>query len=175
LVMPISDRASNVLFLNHGGRMHNVSARSGADLLGNSRSVAYLDLEDDGDLDMVVNNFHGPAVVYRNNGDKLGNHWIKIRLIGDPAKGVSRDAVGARIVVSTANQTNLWREVHSTTGYLSVHPPVQHLGLGRDTEASVTVIWPDGSREVFEELSADRSHTIVQGKGIIDPEASSTP
>jgi hypothetical protein len=175
LVMPISDRASNVLFLNHGGRMHNVSARSGADLLGNSRSVAYLDLEDDGDLDMVVNNFHGPAVVYRNNGDKLGNHWIKVRLIGDPAKGVSRDAVGARIVVSTANHRNLWREVHSTTGYLSVHPPVQHLGLGRDTEASVTVIWPDGSKELFEALSADRSHTIVQGEGIVDPEASSTP
>lgn len=155
--------------------MHNVSARSGADLLGNSRSVAYLDLEDDGDLDMVVNNFHGPAVVYRNNGDKLGNHWIKVRLIGDPAKGVSRDAVGARIVVSTASHRNLWREVHSTTGYLSVHPPVQHLGLGRDTEASVTVIWPDGSKELFEALSADRSHTIVQGEGIVDPEASSMP
>ena len=172
LVMPVSERASNVLFLNHGGRMHNVSARSGADLFGNSRSVAYLDLEGDGDLDMVVNNFHGPAVVYRNNAEKLGNHWIAIRLIGDPAKGVSRDAVGARILVSTANHRDLWREIHSTTGYLSVHPPVQHLGLGRDTLATATVIWPDGSRDVFEGLAADRKYTIVQGQGIIEPEES---
>ncbi len=175
LVMPVSDRASNVLFLNHDGRMHNVSARSGADLLGNSRSVAYLDLEGDGDLDMVVNNFHEPAVVYRNNAEKLGNHWIAIRLVGDPAKGVTRDAVGAKILVSTANHRNLWREVHSTTGYLSVHPQVQHFGLGRDTEATATVIWPDGSREVFEDLEVDQNYTIVQGQGITEPKESTSP
>ena len=172
LVMPVSDRASNVLFLNDGGRMHNVSGRSGADLLGNSRSVAYLDLEGDGDLDMVINNFHEPAVVYRNNAEQLGNHWLTVRLIGSPAKGVSRDAVGARIIVSTRNHNRLWREVHSTTGYLSVHPVVQHFGLGRDTEANVTVEWPNGSREVFEDLAVDRNYTIVQGQGIDAPEGS---
>lgn len=175
LLMPISDRASNVLFLNHGGRMHNESEQSGANLLGNTRSVAYLDLEGDGDLDMVLNNVHGPAVVYRNNAEKLGNHWIGIRLVGDPTKGVTRDAVGARIVVSTIRHKNLWREVHSTTGYLSVHPPVQHLGLGRDDEATVTVTWPDGSKDVFEDLAGDRVHTIAQGTGILEPDDSASP
>ncbi|MEE9607473.1 MAG: VCBS repeat-containing protein, partial [Myxococcota bacterium] len=60
-------RESNVFFLNDGGKLKNVSSRSGADFAGNSRSTAYLDLDDDGDLDIAVNNFHAKAVVLRND------------------------------------------------------------------------------------------------------------
>jgi hypothetical protein len=145
VVMPVSDRESNVFFVNEGGRLNNASKASGADLLGNSRSVAYFDLEGDGDLDMAVNNYHGPVVIYRNNADSLEHNWLKVRLTGDPDQGVTRDAIGTVILVDSATHTNQWRMVASTTGYLSVHPATQHFGLGKDDEAMVTVVWPTGT------------------------------
>ncbi|MCI0346283.1 MAG: CRTAC1 family protein, partial [Chloroflexi bacterium] len=166
VVIPVADKETHVFFVNRGGRLENDSARSGADLLGNSRSVAYLDADADGDLDMALNNFQSPAVLLRNESQARGNHWLKVRLVGDPARGVSRDAIGARIEVETASHQRLSREVLSTTGYLSVHPKQQHLGLGRDTRARLAVLWPNGERQDFDGLAADRAYTIVQGKGI---------
>ncbi len=163
-ILPVAEKEVPVFFVNRGGMLQEETARSGADPAGNARSVAYLDSDADGDLDMVVNHFNGAAAVYRN--DARGNHWLKIRLVGDPAKGVTSDAIGAKIVVDTASQKGMWREVFSTTGYLSVHPKEQHLGLGADARADVTVLWPDGTREQFRRLAADRSYRIVQGKGI---------
>ena len=166
VVIPVAEKESNVFFVNTGGRLHNASAQSGANLLGNSRSVAYLDFDRDGDLDMVVNNYHGRAVFYRNNTEARGHHWINIRLQGDPAKSSSRDAIGARLIVSSAHHKQQWREVHSTIGYLSGHPKQQHLGLGTDTHAEVTVYWPNGDVVHFENLTADATYTIVQGHGL---------
>lgn len=167
VIIPVAEKESNVFFVNKGGKLHNESPLSGADLLGNSRSVAYLDYDRDGDLDMVVNNYHGPAVFYRNNAEARGNHWIKIRLVGDPVKGSTKDAIGARLLVSSPRHKNLWREVHSTIGYLSVHPKEQHLGLGKDTHADVTVRWPNGEVSQFAGLKADTAYTIEQGRGIV--------
>lgn len=172
VIFPTAQRERNVFFVNRDGKLAEESKASGADLLGNSRSVAYLDADRDGDLDMIVNAFQGPAVFYRNNAESRGNHWIGIKLQGDPEKCVTRDAIGARILVETASHHNLWRYVFSTIGYLSVHPKEQHLGLGPDTEADVTVIWPNGESESFAGLSADRTWHIVQGKGIVEAEAS---
>jgi len=162
VVIPVADRESNVFFVNRKGKLLNESEASGADLLGNSRSVAYLDYNGDGDLDMVVNNFHGPAVLYRNNSEPSGNHWIGIRLVGDPSRGSTRDAVGAVILVSSTHHKGLWREIHSTTGYLSVHPKEQLIGIGSDEAADVTVNWPGGGISHFRGLHAGRSYTLSQ-------------
>ena len=94
-IVPASESETNVFFLNQDGRLQNESEASGANLLGNSRSVAYLDLEGDGDLDMVVNNYHGPAVVYRNNMQQADNNWLAIRLVGEPANGTTRETPSA--------------------------------------------------------------------------------
>jgi hypothetical protein len=160
VLIPVADRESNVFFVNRDGRLVNESTASGADLLGNSRSVAYFDLEGDGDLDMAVNNFHGPAVLYRNNSQANGNNWIAIRLEGDPIRGVSRDAIGTRLVVSSAHHREMWRQVSSTIGYLSVHPKQQHVGLGVDTEADVVVHWPNGQRTEVHGLPANTVHVL---------------
>ncbi|HVR40430.1 MAG TPA: CRTAC1 family protein [Thermoanaerobaculia bacterium] len=169
IIMPVADAEESVFFVNSGGKLNEESKKSGANRYGNSRSVAYLDSDDDGDLDMVLNNFNTPAEFYRNNSESLGNHWLKIKLTGDPSKNVSRDAIGARILVDTKSQKGLWREVFSTIGYLSVHPKEQHFGLGADKKANVTVIWPNGERETFADIAADRRYEIVQGKGITRP------
>ena len=128
--------------------------------------MAYLDSDADGDLDMIVNNFNAPGGVLSQQQTR-GNHWLKLRLVGDPAKGVTRDAIGAKIVVDTKSQKGMWREVFSTIGYLSVHPKEQHIGLGGDTKADVTIVWPErGRRRSSTALKADKSYRIVQGKGI---------
>lgn len=165
-ILPVADKEVPVFFVNSGGTLRQETAASGADPAGNARSVAYLDFDDDGDLDMVVNGFGGPARVYRNNAESRGNRWIKVSLVGVPGRGVTRDAIGARILVDTPSQKGLWRAVFSTVGYLGGHPKEQHLGLGAATTADVTVIWPGGARERFEGLAAGGSYRIVQGKGI---------
>ncbi len=165
-ILPVAEKEVPVFFVNTNGSLHEETAQSGADPAGNARSVAYLDFDGDGDLDMVVNNFNSAAYAYRNNAEKAKNHWLKLRLVGDPEKGVTRDAIGTKITVDTASQKGMWREVFSTIGYLSVHPKEQHLGLGSDTKADVTIVWPNGEKQVLKGLAADKSYRVVQGKGI---------
>ena len=140
---------------------------SGADLLGNSRSVAYLDYDNDGDLDMILNNYHDAAVFYRNNAERLANNWLKIKLIGDPAKKSNRDAIGARILVFKEDGNTVWREIHGGIGYLSMHPKKQHIGLGKQTQASLTIRWPNGEISKFDDLEANQSYIINQADGSI--------
>ncbi|MGB0217878.1 MAG: CRTAC1 family protein [Sinimarinibacterium flocculans] len=156
------NRDANVLFANEGGRLRNVTRGSGLDLVGNSRSAAYLDHDGDGDLDVILNNYHEPAVLFENRLSGDSTHWLAVQLEGDPEAGVSRDAIGARMVATTAS-TRVWREVHGTTGYLSVHPKEQHFGLGKDTSAALEIRWPNGQIQKVDELRAGGRYLIRYG------------
>jgi len=160
-LLPVAEKESPVFFVNRSGRLLEESTSSGANPMGNARSSAQLDFDGDGDLDLVVNNFNSPAIVYRNNAAPA-NRWIKIKLVGDPAKGVTRDAIGAQIRVDTAHQKGLWREVFSTVGYLTSDPKEQHFGLGADTKADVTIVWPNGEKETHKGLIADKTYRFTQ-------------
>jgi hypothetical protein len=168
-------RESNVFFLNEGGKLKNVSGRSGADFVGNSRSTAYLDFDGDGDLDIAINDFHAPAKIFRNNSEKRNLNWLKLRLIGDPSRGSNRDAIGARILVTTDAELRISREVQGGSGYMSMNPKQQHFGLGRSGSARVQIIWPDGEEQILKGVAANRSYTVRQGGGIAaDPPRSRT-
>ncbi|HXI13448.1 MAG TPA: FG-GAP-like repeat-containing protein [Thermoanaerobaculia bacterium] len=162
MLFSVHERESNVFFVNDGGRLANRSAGSGTDFSGNSRSAAYLDHDNDGDLDIIVNNYNDQAVFLANKTDKRGNRWIKLRLLGDPTKKSNRDAVGARIVAVTPQKNRIWREVQSATGYLSAHPKEQHIGLGAELKADVTITWPNGDKSEHRGLKAGQVHTIKQ-------------
>jgi len=126
----------------------------------NSRSVVYLDWDDDGDLDMALNNFQGPATLLRNNTDPAGGNWLKVRLVGDPARGVNRDAIGARLVGTGAGGLHVFREVTGGSGYMASHPKVKHFGLGDAASMDLLVTWPDGKVQRLAGLEAGRTHTI---------------
>lgn len=160
-------RESNVFYRNEGGRLRNVSGESGADLVANSRSTAYLDFDGDGDLDVAVNNFHAKATLLRNDAAKQGG-WLELRLVGDPERGVSRDAIGARITVTTADGTRRHREIQGGSGYLSMNPKRQHVGVGASETADVRIVWPNGEVQTLAGLSANAAWTVRQGVAVAE-------
>lgn len=164
VVFAQSSREPNVFFENKDGELANNSVISGLDLVETSRSAAFLDIDMDGDLDVALNNYHGPAYIFKNRSENTGNNWLKIRLECIDCPNTSRDAIGAKIIVSSDTQTNMWREVHSTTGYLSVHPKEQKFGLLHDKQASIRVIWPDGQEDKFQ-LESVNTRYLIQRQG----------
>ncbi|MDB4281797.1 CRTAC1 family protein [Paraglaciecola sp.] len=163
LIFPDASKASNVFFINNAGMLNNQSKHSGLDFVANSRSATYLDLEGDGDLDVLINNYHDKAMLFRNNAEKLNNNWIELRLQGAPEHGVNLDAIGAQLIIGFGDDGYAWRQVSASQGYLSVHPKAQHIGLGKSTSARVMVIWPNGERENFGELTANKRYHLEYG------------
>lgn len=163
LTFPDASKASNVFYLNSGGWLKNLSSESGLDIVANSRSVTYFDLEGDGDLDVLINNYHDQAGLFRNNAEKLKNNWLKIKLQGAPQHGINLDAIGAQVLIGFGSDGYLWRQISSSQGYLSVHPKTLHFGVGREKEARVMVIWPNGQRESFGVLPVNKIYTLSYG------------
>ena len=158
--LPVDTKESNVFFINSNGRLNNMSEQSGLNLLGNSRSAAYLDYDNDGDLDIILNNYHQQSHFYQNRADRLQNHWIKLRLVGDPSQQVNRDAIGAKVIITLSDGVKIWREIHGSGAYLTVHPKTIHAGLGKLERADVHITWPGGKQQNVRGLEANTTHTI---------------
>lgn len=150
------------LFRGKGGLRFEEVPRGGLarELLGNSRGLAVADYDDDGDLDVAVNENHGSLRLLRNVSAKRG-HWVVLSVrnkAGSPA-------LGARLAIDTGERV-LRRTVAVCSSYCSADDPRVHCGLGPVRELkSVDVLWPEGSREVFGPLPADAIHALTQGTG----------
>jgi len=162
--IPVANKESNVFFINENGHFNNASQGSGIDKLGNSRSAAYLDFDRDGDLDIAMNNFHEQANFFRNNLLTKNSRWIALKLVGDPNKGVNRDAIGAKIVIQGHDGKTIWRELHGSIGYMSVHPKKQLIGLGNMQVESIKIIWPNGEQQLLPALAVNREYRVPQSK-----------
>jgi len=158
----------NILLQNTGdGRFVNVSKVSGDGLLPewSSRGAAFDDLDNDGDIDVVIQNSRrGPTIL--SNESQTANHWLQIRL-----RGVSsnRDGVGARVTVVAGDLTQV-DEVHSGRGYQSHWGSRLHFGLGKRSRVDrVEVRWIGGAADVIENVDVDRLVTITEGTGKAEP------
>jgi len=163
--MPVSEKETNVLFVNDSGRLNNVTENSGLDFLGNSRAAAYLDWNDDGRLDVVLANYHGPARLYQNN-IKNNHNWLAVKLVGSVKEGSNRDAIGARLVLTLENGQKLWREIHGSVAYMTVHPKVQYFGLAGFVKGTLEIRWPNGEIEVHKVDKVNTKIEIQQGDSV---------
>ena len=126
-----------------------------------SRGLLTADVDADGDLDILVTNANGPVRLYRNDIPDKGN-WLKLRL-ADPA--VNRDAIGATVSVRLGDTWQVRPVVHATS-YLSSADAQVHFGLGPAQAADeIEVTWPDGARERFPGIPANRLTVIRKGTG----------
>ncbi len=156
----------NLLYENDGtGRYRNVSDLAGsfAADIENSRALAFADVDEDGDLDLLVTNVGQPARLYRNDVKPKGR-WIMVR-----ARAWNRDAIGA-VVVITVSSKKLKRIVQPAYSYLTSNDPRVHFGLG-DAESvdEITIIWPDGKSENFPGVKANQLITLEKEKGKTSP------
>ena len=154
-------RQRRLLYHNRGdGTFDEVAAQAGAVLTEEraSRGLAVGDLDNDGRLDVVINDLDGSPQVLHNETPGAGN-WLTVKLRG---KGKNTDALGAVIRVK-AGKLALRRLVHSGTGYLSQDDMRAHFGLGAAAQAdSVEVRWPDGTTSRLENVAANRIVEIAQ-------------
>ena len=157
----------NQLYRNNGkGRFQDISASAGEslELLDVGRGAAFGDLDNDGDVDIVVANNNGPARLLLN---QVGSrqHWLGIRLQGKRG-GVHTRTEGARVAVMRDGHPPVWRRVHRDGSYLSANDSRIYFGLGQDPELKgVIVHWPAGGCETWEEIPADRIAVLREGSG----------
>ncbi len=128
-----------------------------------SRGAAFGDIDNDGDIDIVVTNNNGPVRLLLNETNRASKrHWLLVRL--EAARG-NRFGIGARVEVHDRGR-KLLRRVHTDSSYLSANDVRVHFGLGESSEVeAVVVTWPEGSRERWERLRADQIVTLRQGTG----------
>jgi hypothetical protein len=159
-------RMRNQLFRNTGkGRLEEVpAALAGPDFAATEigRGAAFGDLDNDGDIDIVVTSNGGPVKLLLN---QVANkqHWLQLRLEQGPG---NRFAFGAWVGLQRTGRATLWRRVKTDGSYLSASDSRVHFGLGPTPDiAAVEVRWPDGVRERFTGLAANRQVTLKKGAG----------
>ena len=155
-------RLSNYVFRNNGDLTFSDETKAwGLDQPGFSYGAAYADLNNDGRLDLVVNNIDAPASIYENvQPQDDAHHYLQITLQGESP---NRRAIGATLILTAGGQKQY--SYHSPyRGYMSTMDDREHFGLGRAKRVdSLEVIWPDGRYQLLTNLAVDRIVTLKQG------------
>jgi hypothetical protein len=159
-----------LLFRNLEGRRFEEIGAAGGDGLTTarvSRGSAVGDLDNDGGIDVVINNIDGPPTIATNIGGGSAGHWLALRLIGDPRQKCPRDAVGS-VVFVTAGGVRRRGEVASGRGQISQSDLRVHFGLGKQSSVSrVEVRWANGASVEYKIDRVDAIVTIDQASGSV--------
>ena len=152
---------ANHLFRNNGNlTFTDVTAAWGLSQSGFSNGAAYVDLNNSGALDLVVNKVNAPAAIYRNRSRELNNeHSLRVLLRGS---GANTQGIGAKVFVAQGATTQLVEQM-PTRGFESSVDPRLHFGLGSATRVdSVKVVWPDRRSQVLTNVAADQTLVLTQ-------------
>jgi enediyne biosynthesis protein E4 len=164
-------RQPRVLYRNLGnGRFEDVSAKAGAAIRAENlgRGCAFGDFDNDGDVDVIVNNLDGPPTLLRNDGGNSaggnGGASILIKCVGTRS---NRSAIGTRVKVTIGGHSQI-DEVRSGSSYYSQNDFRLHFGLADATKAdSVEITWPSGLKETLRDLPASHLFVCQETKGIV--------
>jgi hypothetical protein len=159
-------KQGKLLFINQGDGIFCDATTLGGTALSEprvSRGAAFGDLDNDGNIDIVVEDLDSTPMILNNKGDKT-NHWITLELgatTGNPL------AIGARVKVTTGKITQT-AEIRSGESYLSQNDLRVHFGLGKATKADLIEIrWNSGKVETIKDIAADKFYAVLEGKGIV--------
>lgn len=158
-----------LLFRNAGkGRFENATLMAGPafqkPLVG--RGAVYGDYDRDGDLDIVITNNGGAAVLFRNDantGTTSRSNWLSVRTVGTKA---NKDGIGAIVRVESAGGEQ-WNHVRSGSSYASQSDLALTFGLGADRTATVEIEWPGGAKQRLTNVAANQDIVVEEGRGII--------
>ncbi len=154
-----SQKLPNYAFKNNGDlTFSKVTESWGLDQAGFSNGSAYGDLDNDGDLDLVVNNVNERAFVYQNNSENIERpHFLRIKLTDQSG---NRPIFGAKIKIDL-NGGSQWYEFTNVRGMYSTSENIAHFGLGKTTVVdALTITWPDGKISRFNDVQSDQLLTI---------------
>ena len=158
-----SQKINNYLLHNTGNwQFENKTVAWGLNIPSFSNGAAYGDLDNDGDLDLVVNNIDAAAFIFKNNQEqKTGKSFLQIKLAG-PVE--NPDGLGAKVYV-TAGAMTQYQQHYPVRGYQSSMGPIMHFGLGTaEMVDSVRVVWPDGMEAVQRKVGGGQVLTFDHQK-----------
>lgn len=150
---------NNYMFYNNGDlTFSNVTEDWGFDKSTLSNGTAYADLDNDGDMDLIINNINEYAYVYRNNSETHNdNHFLKIKLKGT---GKNTMGIGARVDIKCKNK-QYTQEFMPSRGYMSSMNYELIFGLGQDSLIDqLKIVWPDFQTEILHDLQADQTISL---------------
>ncbi|GAB3532499.1 VCBS repeat-containing protein [Pontibacter brevis] len=150
-----SSNVNNYIYKNNGGlTFTNKGTDWGVNFTSNSNGASYADLDNDGDLDLVVNNINKPAFIYQNKANKLLKHnYLQVKLQGS---GKNMLGVGAKVMLYKNNMQQ-YQEQMPSRGYQSNVSPVLHFGVGQEaTVDSLRVVWQSGKQQVLQDVKTNQ-------------------